>query len=642
MAAFDNIVYPCLTAVFGPPPDIDGNRAVILLVTRTSGAAGRFWRFNQLPQAVAQSFGFHSNQAELLYTDLGFAGNRRRDNLAALASAFGELLLFARDAHETAWSRSLAAYGTTLCGYAAPHPPVGPDPPATRGRGAELSFRGVWLGGLEYLRQRAGIAALTQLAANPRLGLAGLDEVVRQLALADGAAGLLADAAMAAWLDDPLLGQGRFSFPGACLPSRPAVEIDASRAATGTVTVPVGFPTYLRLRRSGERAQPLSLQGQPEVRWAARAVRLRPRGPDQELALAFDSTAACHLDLSPLQPGDEILLAALPLPPPSPTLDRREVQLLWGLGWVPRPPGLSATEDFKRLLAARFPDGGTNATAALAAVMARLCGTVPAPGGVVVTTRYAWAPPASAVVELLRQEAAERRLPVRVQSYLRVTPSRLTQEWSNLLIELPGTDPRRWPVVVAAHWDATRSHVDDAYAAALGAHDNASGVAVALEAAGAIARARHRAPVLVALLSGGCHGAAGAQALLEELAGRVTAWIELDGVGVSQPFPNHSTVTVSGDVAHPHLGGGMVRTLRDQGLRPRLLADQHPPHSGAAVARHRGIPAVTLATATTPPTAAEADVPVEVELATISPELMALLGRAVASLAVSLAGPAVP
>ncbi len=644
ITAFDATIHPRLVALFGPPPDIDHNGAVIVLITRLAGEHARFWRFNQLPDEDAQRWGFHSNEAEILFTDMGFAGNRRGENLTALARAYAELLLYARDPAETAWSRALAAYAPFLCGLASARllweggtTPV-PEDPSRAGR-----TPGLWLPVLQYLRERAGDAGLAALATNPKPGLAALDEVVRQRGIADSAGALFADAALAAWLDDRELAQGRFTFREVNLPrAREAVRVDASRASAGSVTVPAGSPAYLRLQRSGERAQPLTLQGQPEVSWVGRAVLLRPRGPDVELPLSFSPDGIAHLDLSPLQTGEEVIVAVISLPAASPTFDRRLLQLHWGLGWVPRLPGLSATAELRRALAARFPDGGTSATASLSAVMARLTGLHPLPGGGQATTRYAWAPEAARIPDLLLAEAAERRLPARRQPFLRVTPTRVAQEWTNVLIELPGSDPRRWPVVLAAHWDAGRTHVDDSYAHALGAHDNASGVAVALEAAGAIARAPRRAPVVVAFLAGGRHGAAGAQALLDELQGRVAAWIELDAVGVPEPFPNQATVTVEGEPRIPQVNAAILKALREQGLVMRLSEAETSAHTGASAARHRGIAAAVLRTTLVPPAAPEADLPAEVDLALTSPELMALLARAVASVTVTLAGPAPP
>lgn len=642
VTAFDKVIHPCLTAVFGPAPDVDGNNAVIVLVTRLSGGAPRFWRFNQLQHAIALRNGFHSNEAELLYTDLGFAGNRRHDNLSTLASAYAELLLYALDPAETAWGRAIAAYAPYHCGLSGPRLLWGEEPRTRQGNRPGDRPHGLWPLALHYFRERAGEEGLAALARSPAAGLAAWEQLTRARGIADGAAAMLADAAMAAWLADPLLAGGRFSFRTVHPPRQLDAHLDPSRASAGTLPVPVGFPVYLLLRPSSDKSNPLTLQGQPEVRWVGRAVLLRPRGPDVELPLVFGPDGLAQLDLSELRPGEEVVVAVLPLPAASATFDRRQATLHWGLGWVPRLPRLAMSEDFKRLLSSRFPDGGTSAVTSLLTLMGRLTGErAPARGGPV-TTRYAWAPEAARVADLLLAEAADRALPARRQSFLRVTPTRATQEWSNVLIELPGADPRRWPVVVAAHWDATRTHIDDAYAHALGAHDNASGVAVALEAAGAIARARRRAPVVVALLAGGVHGAAGAQALLDELQGRVTAWIELDGVGTPEPYPRHTTITTEGAVGLPMVNAAVLRGLREQGLVQRPGDSHAAPHSGAAAAQHRGVPAVVLRTAVFPPGAPETDLPAEVDLATTSPELMVLLARAVAAMAVALAGPVMP
>ena len=227
--------------------------------------------------------------------------------------------------------------------------------------------------------------------------------------------------------------------------------------------------------------------------------------------------------------------------------DKRTLLLRWGVGWVPHVPVDQSREKLDALVKKALPDGGQAARTRLMETIDRLGGfAAPGTDGPSISTRYAWAPESAAVVDVLEQEAGRRGLSVRRETFLRRAPNEIQQEWSNILVDLPGGDARRWPVVLAAHWDGARGDLSDSYLRALNLNDNASGIAVALEAAGAMSRQPHRAPIIVAFLAGGYQEAAGAHALLESLGGKVTAWVELDGVGVPERWPWSLNVHLEG------------------------------------------------------------------------------------------------
>jgi hypothetical protein len=252
-------------------------------------------------------------------------------------------------------------------------------------------------------------------------------------------------------------------------------------------------------------------------------------------------------------------------------------------------------------------------------------------------TRYAWAPGSEAVVEVLEQEAVRRGLSVRRETFLRRAPNEVQQEWSNILIDLPGGDARRWPVVLAAHWDGARSDLADSYLRALNLNDNASGIAVALEAAGAMSRRPHRAPIIVAFLAGGYHEAAGAHALLESLGGKVTAWVELDGVGVPERWPWSLNVHLEGHGKLSRFPWSVHQAFRRAGLVAKDEADITARHTGGSLAAARGIPSLVLRTRTGDEDA-DLDTPPVVERERLSPELMVLLTKVLATTVVNLAG----
>ncbi|MEW6337591.1 MAG: M28 family peptidase [Acidobacteriota bacterium] len=635
--AFDRLIFPRQVALAGPCPDRDGNDKVIVLLTALPGGGARFFRFDQLPEDDAVRNGFHSNAGEVLYLDLSLRGNRSPGNLAALAGSFHELLHHARDPRETSWSELLGGYtafelglapARALWGDADPtgHPRLPSEP--WNERGWSLLFA-------RYLHQRLGDEGLSDLIANPKEGLAGLDTVLGRPAEA-----VLADFAATCWIDDPELEEGRLALRSLD-PPRPAplVRLTASRPTSGQASIGVGGFAQLIVTVGPERPLPLALRGHPGGRWAGVALVVRRGGPDEATRLDFDETGLARLDLSALRAGDSAVVSVTVRPADDAGLDRRRLPLQWGLGWVPETPPNRGQEETMELLRRQIPDGGAAASTRLLATIDRLTGgastAAPTPD---VATRYAWSPAAEDVVAVLRAEIASRGLDSRVQTFVRRGGSDVQQTWSNVLIDLPGDDPRRWPVVVAAHWDGARSRLDDSYLRALNLDDNATGVAVSLEIAAALSRTPRRGPVIVALLAGGHHGAAGARAMLEHLQGRVAAWVELDEVGIPLEYPRHLAVRLEGASRLEPFAATLHQALARAGLAPRTVPETASRHTVLQLPGSMTFPAVVVRLGDDSPDDADLDLPPAAERPDLSPEVMLLLARGLAAGVGQLAG----
>lgn len=641
VAAFDRQIYPRQVALFGPCPDRDENGRIILLIAALAQGDGAYMPWDELSERDAALWGFHSNEGEVLYQSFAKQGNRARGNVDRLSELFGRLLLDARDPADTAWSRLVAAYTPYLCRVAPARSLWGDtDPEGVPHTPAESwSTHGWSVLLMQYLHDRIGDPGLRALAASPEPGLAGVGAALEAVGARTSAPDLFADFAMACWLNDPGLSEGRFSFASVDPPRPlPSVRALASRPVSGAVEVGIGGIVYLDLVGNGEEPFRLAMLGDRSAHWVGRAVELHRNGPDRELPLAFADSGEARLDVPLLGDGDHVVIAAMAMPDAWPGFYRRTLLLRWGLAWVP----YVAPDQGKLLLVQTskrfFADGGAAVGARELATLERLGGWPQAAGSPpAVTTRYAWAPQAALALAALEQEASARGLQTHRQSFSQRASNGVTQEWSNVLVELPGSDPRRWPVVLAAHWDGARSDVQESYERAVNLDDNASGVAVALEVAAALKDVPHHAPVIVALLAGGCHQAAGARALLDRLEGRIGSWIELDGIGTPEAFPRSLSVRVEGVMPHL-LPDRMSSLLRRVGLQPHAQSDFESPHAGAALLAARGIPAYVVRSRAAAETEAELDFAPATERAQLSPELMALLTRALADVVIQGAG----
>ncbi len=361
---FDTAIYPREVALFGPCPDRDHNGKVILLVTRTAPVAGLFFPFDEMAEPEALRYGFHSNEGEVLFQTFDSQGNRAERNIQELAETFHRLLHYSRNPGETSWSRLLAHYSPYMCGLASArllwgdadpegraHPPAEP----WDSRGWPLLF-------VEYLRDKLGAESLRDLALQPEGGLASVGRLLAGRGDQRTASDLLADFAMACWLDDPAVAGGRFAF-SSVVPPRPlpAARATASRPTSGAVDVGVGGMAFIVVDGNGERPFPLTLQGDASVGWVARAVRLRVLGPDTELPIAFAPSGVAKLDLPMLAPGESVVVAAVAVPGDSPLFDRRSLLLRWGIGWVPHAPADQGREALAELVKKALPDGGAAA-----------------------------------------------------------------------------------------------------------------------------------------------------------------------------------------------------------------------------------------------------------------------------------------
>lgn len=630
---FEEAALPRLESIFGAFPDHDGNGRLLVLVAGNDSPDATVLASDLLSEREANLRGLHSNEGEVVYHPFAFAGNRAALNGSTLTEAAYRLLHLSRYPGSPAGSRWLAAYMPYLLGQASPRWLWGDSDP--RGRSFlphdPWTERGWSVLLLQYLRERLGESALVSLQQLPSVEKLGP-------APAEGATDLLGDFAMACWLDDPTLAGGRFGF-SAVDPPRPlvAARAQASRPSSGLLQVGAGGMVYLVVEGTGERAFPVTLQGDPEAAWSARAVLVRERGPDQELAISFGERALAKLELPRLAAGETVVIAAAARPADTPGGDRRILPLNWGVGWVPHMAADDARDRLVTSVQQALPDGGRAARERLAATVARLAGDTnghpPA-----VATRYSYAPESEAVVEVLRQEAERRGLRAEVVPFTHRSPAGVDQEWKNVLIELPGSDSRRWPVVLAAHWDAVRGDSEESAVRALSASDNAAGVATVLEVAGALSRRDRQSPVLVAFLAGGHQGAAGAAALLAQRQGKLAAWIEVDAIGIPQRATRAAHVRLEATKQLARLPAGFIRAAKEVGLVARVHPEIESVHTGVPLAVRRGIPAFVIRGRARDEADVDAALPLAVERQRLSFDLLALVAKALADATAAIAG----
>jgi hypothetical protein len=136
------------------------------------------------------------------------------------------------------------------------------------------------------------------------------------------------------------------------------------------------------------------------------------------------------------------------------------------------------------------------------------------------------------------------RLQVALEDFVAPAGPRIPKPWpmQNVVAVLPGSEPGR-AVVVSGHYDSRASDVTNATIDAPGANDDASGVAVVLEACRAMAPHRFAATIVFAAVTGEEQGLFGSQALVERLKRDridVDAMLTNDIVGASRAASGRS------------------------------------------------------------------------------------------------------
>ena len=184
--AFEEQIYPQVTAAFGSP-SLDPGERITILHARLGGAGGYFSSGDGLPAAV-QPF---SNERPMLYLNVRGPLLGSRSYLSVLAHEFQHMVHDAADDNEESWvneglsevATGVAGYPTPLSVHPLPSPPVSltawPDAPGSTLPHYLTSFLF-----FHYLTEHhGGTDDLTRLLRQPEDGAAGIDGYLRHLGL---------------------------------------------------------------------------------------------------------------------------------------------------------------------------------------------------------------------------------------------------------------------------------------------------------------------------------------------------------------------------------------------------------------------------------------------------------------------------
>lgn len=615
-------------------------RVAILLWDSGWPEAAWFSPFDLVGEERALAYGFHANREPVIVASFPFADSQAWRNTAALVEAYFLLAtLPPTDPFPTPLSRSAARWFAYRVGAAPTRVLWGDHEPHRPGPSSWAPMRPDGWGPLfvEFLVRTLGPGAgpeLVQRQAAPTGPLASL-------LAARSPESQVAAAFAAFWANLWLSPWPTSEHPESPLTVCPRPQLlawmAASRPSSGQASVGVGGGGLVVVEGDGSPTLPLALQGDPSGGWVGAAQKASLTGLSPLQPVSFDPSGFARVDVPPLGPEERLLVFLGVLPHPSGEVDDRFLPLQWGLAWSPRLAPNRLHERLRELASKRFGEAGPPLRTRVAQSLKVMAGLQPARDGVpVVTSRYAWSPAARTAVEALVAEATKRGLRVERETFLRSTPWGTASEWENLVIRLPGSHPRRLPLVLAAHWDACSSDPWLAYRSARGILDNALGVVTLLETAAALAARPRSFPVEVVFLAGGCHDAAGAQAYLASRQDHIAVWVELERLWAREsPDPSKLVLRLgeTTSLVTPHLPG----VFRRWGFATEVSSEPPPPHTGSALASRQKALAITIS-GPKGDAAAGSWWPPEAELAAVSPDYLLLLSGALEDLVAELGG----
>lgn len=215
-------IYEINAANFGEPPDeMDGDVRIFLVWFDFGNTTdGFFFYFDEYPDGTYG--GMRSNERECLYLNTDNGQDPGGEYMIAVAAhEFEHMIHWKYDGNEESWvNEGLAELAMWLYG----HPDVisvfntNADNPLTTWNGNWADYIKTYLWSLYVYERYGGQPTIYATVHQPLNSIAGYDAVLDQFGYSANVSDVFADWAVANFLDDPTLEDGRFGYVGEDLP----------------------------------------------------------------------------------------------------------------------------------------------------------------------------------------------------------------------------------------------------------------------------------------------------------------------------------------------------------------------------------------------------------------------------------------
>ncbi len=290
----DQGIYTINSRVFGEPPDELDNDPRIYLMWFNFGinSDGFFFYFDEYPEGTFP--GYHSNECEVLYLNCGHGQNPQGDYmLSVIAHEFQHMIHWKYDENEDSWvdegmcelamwfygrPDAISAFNTS------------PDNSLIVWNGNWADYIKTYLWSLYFYERYGGEPAVFDVVHEPGNSIAGYEAVLDDLGYTENFADVFADWAVANFLDDPTIGDGRFGYVGDELPDFGVAGTYTTYPVPATTrTVSYWAADYYRFQNFGANpAIQWSFNGSDTNTFAVWCLVLRGTGTTSVLRMTLD------------------------------------------------------------------------------------------------------------------------------------------------------------------------------------------------------------------------------------------------------------------------------------------------------------------------------------------------------------------
>ena len=312
----DQGIYEINSTHLGDPPDALDNdpRIYINYFEFGNTSDGFFFWFDQYPDGMY--YPYQSNECETVYLNTMNGQNPSGEYMVSvIAHEFEHMIHWNYDENEESWvDEGMAELAMWL--YGRPDVISGfntnPDNPLTVWEGNWADYIKTYLWSLYYYERFGGGDVARQLIAEPMNSIFGYEAVLTALGYEGGMATLFADWAVANYIDDPSIGDGRYGYVGTDLPPFNTMGTYTSYPVPDqNRTVGHWATDYYRFNTFGElSAIRFGFNGADNTEFAVWCLALRGDGSTDVLPMTLDpDTQDGTLDVVGLtHPDDEVVL----------------------------------------------------------------------------------------------------------------------------------------------------------------------------------------------------------------------------------------------------------------------------------------------------------------------------------------------
>lgn len=312
----DQGIYAINSTHLGDPPDALDNdpRIYINYFDFGNTSDGFFFWFDEYPDGAYLPY--RSNECETVYLNTMNGQNPSGEYMVSvIAHEFEHMIHWNYDDNEESWvDEGMAELAMWL--YGRPDVISGfntnPDNPLTVWNGNWADYIKTYLWSLYYYERFGGGDVAHQLIAEPLNSVAGYEAVLADLGYEGNMATLFADWAVANYIDDPTIGDGRYGYVGTDLPPFNTMGTYTSYPVPDQArTVGHWATDYYRFNNFGDlTAVRFGFNGVDNGVYAVWCLALRGDGTTDVLPMTLDPvTQDGTLDVVGLtHPDDEVVL----------------------------------------------------------------------------------------------------------------------------------------------------------------------------------------------------------------------------------------------------------------------------------------------------------------------------------------------